>query len=59
MKILRGIAVTTGLLAAGIATVAVVAAGRVEPVSDPNDLRQRMQEALGAAPMPTPEVAPA
>ena len=40
-------------------TVAVVSEGRVEPVVDSNDLRQKLQEVLGTAPVPTEEVAPA
>ena len=33
--------------------------GKVDPVSDPNDLRQKLQEALGQVPHPAAEVAPA
>ncbi|MCB9681561.1 MAG: TIGR00159 family protein [Alphaproteobacteria bacterium] len=40
-------------------TVAVVTDGKVDPVSDPNDLRQKLQEALGQVPHPAAEVAPA
>ncbi|MCB9666024.1 MAG: TIGR00159 family protein [Alphaproteobacteria bacterium] len=38
-------------------TVAVVSDGRVEPVSDPNDLRQKLEEVLGrTVASPAPEV---
>jgi diadenylate cyclase len=40
-------------------TVALVMGGRVVPVVDANDLRQRLQEILGAAPAAPTEVQPA